>query len=119
MLVNTGLATIKLVAGLVGSSTRWWRTRSSRPPMSCRHSSSGAGSRSQVARRLSGTRSDTEGGVLCAAPPSPWKGSVVGGKGKGAIRRAVPQVDSVLVHMEPYEGSGPGRDSLTPSLANQ
>ena len=30
---------------------------------------------------------------------------VLGGKVKGAIRSAVPQVQSVLVHMEPYEGS--------------
>ena len=29
---------------------------------------------------------------------------VVGGKVKGANRAAVPQADSVLVHMEPYEG---------------
>jgi divalent metal cation (Fe/Co/Zn/Cd) transporter len=28
---------------------------------------------------------------------------VLGGKVKGAIRTAVPQVQSVLVHMEPYE----------------
>lgn len=29
---------------------------------------------------------------------------VLSGKVKGAIRRSVPQVDSVLVHMEPFEG---------------
>jgi cation diffusion facilitator family transporter len=40
---------------------------------------------------------------------------IVGGKVKGAIRAAVQQVDSVLVHMEPYERSGPGGVSVMPS----
>jgi divalent metal cation (Fe/Co/Zn/Cd) transporter len=29
---------------------------------------------------------------------------ILGGRVKGAIRSAVPQVQSVLIHMEPYEG---------------
>jgi cation diffusion facilitator family transporter len=33
---------------------------------------------------------------------------VLGGKVKGAIRAAVPQVQSVLVHMEPYEPAAAG-----------
>jgi hypothetical protein len=36
---------------------------------------------------------------------------VISGRVKGAIRRSVPAVHGVLVHMEPYEGAGarPGR----------
>ncbi len=40
-----------------------------------------------------------------AAPKTPLdEAHVLGGKVKGAIRRDVPGVDGVLVHMEPYEG---------------
>jgi cation diffusion facilitator family transporter len=37
---------------------------------------------------------------------------ILGGKVKSAIRTAVPQVQSVLVHMEPYEPAG-GRGTIT------
>jgi cation diffusion facilitator family transporter len=44
---------------------------------------------------------------------------VLGGKVKGAIRQAVPRVESVLVHMEPYEKSDRALVPTAPSRREQ
>lgn len=47
-----------------------------------------------------------------ADPATPLDAAhVIGGKVKGAVRRAVPAVAGVLVHMEPYEGAGAPPDT--------